>query len=72
MNNKDGNFLVTFEEGIICRDSWGSIENWLEPETKTSVTKLNQVKHVQICDAHFTVKMKLYGFPFLPYFKINL
>ena len=45
--------LTTFEESIIFWGSWGSSNSWLE-SNQTTMTKLNQVKLVQIYNTHCT------------------
>jgi len=53
---------TTFKPSIFFRDSWGSIENWIESKIKPSLVNLA----CPICE---TLWMKLEGFHHLPHTK---
>jgi hypothetical protein len=68
-----GLILITFKSSSIFGGSCGSIENWLEPKTKTKFSfpksvkcsvssHNNQVKHLQIPDTHCSHKNEEYYF----------
>jgi len=39
-----GSILITFKLSIGFTDSWGSIENWLEPKTEQTISKFSLPK----------------------------
>ena len=48
-----GSLLTTFEASIIFWGVWRSSKNWLKP--KTTISKFNQIKLVQICSCCYWV-----------------
>jgi hypothetical protein len=56
-----GSLLTTFKASVIFWGSWGSSENWLQPKTKTTFSKLKKLclsKSVKRSVIHFFISLQ--------------